>query len=152
MLFALEIILAMFTQTKLYMIARSCTIMTFLSVFALCTLQVYGQKEARASLRHFMQVKPSPAGSIQYGNNPKAGKYANAGDAKIYYEVYGKGKPLVVLHGGGMGSTYEMCQFIDSLSNDYQVIAISTRGHGKSEIGNSPVTSGQRANDALARD
>lgn len=84
-------------------------------------------------LRHFMQSGPSPANEIQYGNNPKAGYYVNVGDAKIYYEVYGKGEPLVVLHGGGYGSIYEMFQFIDSLSKTYQVIAISTRGHGKSK-------------------
>src|SRR4051794_40662654 len=92
----------------------------------------------------------SPANEIQYGNNPKAGHYANTGDAKIYYEVYGKGQPFVLLHGGVYGSTYELFQFIDSLSKTYQVIAISTRGHGKSEIGNTPVTYEQRANDAMA--
>lgn len=98
----------------------------------------------------FMQQVPSPAGAIPYGNNPKAGKYVQAGDARIYYEVYGKGKPLVILHGGGVGSTYEMAQFIDSLSKTYQVIAVSTRGHGKSEIGHSPVTYEQKANDVHA--
>jgi len=72
------------------------------------------------------------------------------GDAKIYYEVYGTGEPFVVLHGGVYGSTYEMFQFIDSLRQKYQVIAISTRGHGKSEMGNTPVTYEQRANDVMA--
>lgn len=101
-------------------------------------------------LRHFMQTTPSPASAIPYGNNPKAGKYVQAGDARIYYEVYGTGKPLVVLHGGGVGSTYEMAQFIDSLAKSYQVIAISTRGHGKSEIGHTSLTYEQKANDIYA--
>lgn len=101
-------------------------------------------------MRHFMQTVPSPPSAIPYGNNPKAGKYVQAGDARIYYEVYGTGKPLVVLHGGGVGSTYEMAQFIDSLSKTYQVIAISTRGHGKSEIGHTPITYEQKANDVYA--
>jgi pimeloyl-ACP methyl ester carboxylesterase len=56
----------------------------------------------------------------------------------------------VVLHGGIYGSTYEMFQLIDSLSKTYQVIAISTRGHGKSEIGSTPVTYEQKANDVMA--
>ena len=43
-----------------------------------------------------------------------------------------------------------MAGFIDELSSAYQVIAISTRGHGKSEIGTAPFTLEQRANDALA--
>jgi hypothetical protein len=34
---------------------------------------------------------------VPYGNNPVAGTYFNAGDANIYYEVYGTGKPLILL-------------------------------------------------------
>jgi hypothetical protein len=56
------------------------------------------------------------AWQIPYGNNPKAVHFANAGDAKIYYEVYGKGEPFVLLHGGIFGATIEMAQWIDSLS------------------------------------
>ena len=101
-------------------------------------------------LRYAFQTSPSPAGAIQYGNNPAAGHYADADDARIYYEVYGKGEPIVVLHGGNFGSTYEMAGSIDKLPASYRVIAVSTRGHGKSEIGTAPFTFEQRANDALA--
>ncbi len=97
-----------------------------------------------------MQQTPSPEGSIPYGNNPDAGKYVNAGDARIYYEVYGTGEPFLILHGGLLGSTYEMHQFIDSLSQRYQVIAVSTRGHGKSELGTEPLSIRQKADDILA--
>jgi pimeloyl-ACP methyl ester carboxylesterase len=88
--------------------------------------------------------------SVPYGNNPQAGRYALAEEAKIYYEVYGKGKPFVLLHGGIMGSIDEMGQFIDSLSKTYQVIAVSTRGHGKSEIGLTPLSYEQKVNDIIA--
>ncbi|MEQ8686983.1 MAG: alpha/beta hydrolase [Imperialibacter sp.] len=88
--------------------------------------------------------------SIQYGNNPAAGHYATSGDARIYYEVYGSGQPIVLLHGGIMGSTAEMTQFIDKLKPNYQVIAISTRGHGKSEIGTSPITYEKKADDIVS--
>lgn len=97
-----------------------------------------------------MQAVPSPATAIPYGANPKAGRYVKAGDARIYYEVYGKGKPLVILHGGIVGSTYEMAPFIDSLSKRYQVIAISTRGHGKSEMGSGMPTYERKAEDVNA--
>lgn len=86
---------------------------------------------------------------IPYGNNPKAGHYVQTKDAKIYYEVYGKGQPIVLLHGGLFGSTVEFADFIDQLKQKFQVIAISTRGHGKSEIGTEPLTLEQRANDAM---
>jgi len=93
---------------------------------------------------------PDVVNKIPYGANEKAGHYVQANDAKIYYEVYGKGQPIVLLHGGLFGSTVEMAAFIDSLQQDFQVIAISTRGHGKSELGSEPLTLEQRANDAMA--
>jgi pimeloyl-ACP methyl ester carboxylesterase len=88
------------------------------------------------------------AQDIPYGNNPAAGNYFNVGDAKIYYEIYGKGKPIVLLHGGVYGYIDEFTPFINRLSEKYQVICIATRGHGKSEIGQGPVTYAQRAEDA----
>lgn len=101
-------------------------------------------------LRYFSQTGPSPVGETQYGNNPKAGHYVQSGDAKIYYEVYGKGKPVVLLHGGIFGSTYEMYQLIDSLKKTNLVIAVSTRGHGKSAMGAGIPSYEQKAEDAKA--
>jgi pimeloyl-ACP methyl ester carboxylesterase len=110
----------------------------------------YSQQQTPKHLRHFMQTVHSSPNEIPYGPNVKAGHYVQAEDAKIYYEVYGKGKPIVILHGGIFGSTYEMFQFIDSLKKNYQVIAVSTRGHGKSELGTEPITYEQKANDVIA--
>lgn len=124
------------------------SLVLFLFLFSVST--AFSQTQPALGMRHFMQSKPLPATAIPYGNNPKAGHYVKAGDARIYYEVYGQGKPLVVLHGGGVGSIYEMAPFIDSLTKTYHVIAISTRGHGKSEIGRTPVTYEQKANDIMA--
>ncbi len=86
--------------------------------------------------------------AVPYGNNPKAGNYFNVGDARIYYEIYGKGKPLVMLHGGVYGYIDEFEYLIPKLAEHFQVICIATRGHGKSEIGKEPFTYQQRANDA----
>lgn len=124
------------------------TILTSMTLASSITERSHAQEPLR--LRRAFQTSPSPAGAVQYGNNPTAGHYVDAGDAKIYYEIYGAGDPLVILHGGTFGSTYEMAGFIDALSKSYRVIAISTRGHGKSEIGTAPFTLEQRANDALA--
>lgn len=118
--------------------------------FLFITTTAFSQNQPSKALRRFMQATPSPANAVPYGNNPKAGHFVKAGDARIYYEVYGKGKPFVLLHGGVYGSTVEMARFIDSLSSSYQVIAVSTRGHGKSEIGSAPLTYEQKANDVYA--
>lgn len=86
--------------------------------------------------------------AIPYGNNPEAGHYYNVGDAKLYYEIYGKGKPIVLLHGGVYGYIDEFEPFISKLAENFQVICIGTRGHGKSEIGHTPFSYNQRAEDA----
>lgn len=83
-----------------------------------------------------------------YGNNPAAGNYFNVGDAKLYYEVYGNGKPVVMLHGGVYGYIDEYAPFIEKLAQNYQVICIATRGHGKSEGGKGDFSFNQRADDA----
>jgi pimeloyl-ACP methyl ester carboxylesterase len=109
-----------------------------------------GTANAAAPLHYFMQQPGNYESATPYGNNKKAGHYVQAGDAKIYYEVYGQGKPVFVFHGGGVGTPYEMGQLIDKLRQNYQVIAVSTRGHGRSEIGHSLLTYEQKAEDMLA--
>ncbi|MFC3196083.1 alpha/beta fold hydrolase [Parapedobacter deserti] len=88
------------------------------------------------------------AQDIPYGSNPEAGHYLNVGDANIYYEVYGEGQPLVMLHGGVYGYIDEFTPLIVKLADHFQVICIGIRGHGKSEIGNTPYSYQQRADDA----
>jgi pimeloyl-ACP methyl ester carboxylesterase len=74
-------------------------------------------------------------GQISYGDNPDSGKYVQSEDARIYYEVYGKGKPLLLIHGSLFGYISEFKHILPTLTNDYKVIAVALRGHGKSEIG-----------------
>jgi len=62
-----------------------------------------------------------------YGNNAAAGHYLNVGDANIYYEIYGSGKPVVLLHSGTWGYIDDYKDLIPVLSKKYQVIAIATK-------------------------
>lgn len=61
---------------------------------------------------------------------PFASGYAPVNGIKIYYEVYGEGRTLVLLHGAF--STIEMnwSQLIPELSKSRKVIAIEMQGHG----------------------
>lgn len=68
---------------------------------------------------------------IEYGNNPKAGKYYDVNGVKLYVEEYGKGKPLLLLHGNG-GSISAMSSIIPYFSERYRTIALDSRAHGKS--------------------
>ncbi|WP_426481715.1 alpha/beta fold hydrolase [Chryseobacterium sp. R2ACT005] len=66
-----------------------------------------------------------------YGQNAAAGKYLKLQDTDLYYEIYGEGEPLILLHGNS-GSIKDFYQQIPVLSKQYKVIAIDTRGQGKS--------------------
>ncbi len=70
------------------------------------------------------------AKKTNYGKNKK-GTFTDVGDAKIYYEIYGKGAPLLLLHGNN-GSIADFYQQIPAFSKKYQVIALDTRGQGRS--------------------
>ncbi|WP_188928043.1 alpha/beta fold hydrolase [Puia dinghuensis] len=63
-------------------------------------------------------------------------------------QIYGKGQPLVMLHGGVYGYIDEFEYLIPRLAEHYMVICIATRGHGKSEIGTEPFSYRGRALDA----
>jgi pimeloyl-ACP methyl ester carboxylesterase len=66
-----------------------------------------------------------------YGNNASTGKYADANGIKIYYEEYGQGQPLLLLHGNSESIQSFRLQ-IPEFSKHYRVIAVDTRGQGKS--------------------
>lgn len=67
---------------------------------------------------------------INYGSNN--GKHITLSGTKIYYEEYGTGMPLLLLH-GGFGSIHDFQQVILELSNHFRVIAVDSPGHGRSE-------------------
>jgi pimeloyl-ACP methyl ester carboxylesterase len=94
------------------------------------------------------QNKPE---TVPYGANPAAGHSLRVDDANIYYETYGSGgTPLVLLHGGLYGYIEEFGELIAELSKHRRVIAIATRGHGKSDIGTKPFSYVLFADDAFA--
>lgn len=99
--------------------------------------------------RYFMQYDAKGV-KTPYGDNAKAGSYVQTADAKLYYEIYGQGTPILVLHGGGVGSPYELGKILDELKKKHRIIVMSTRGHGRSEIGHTPLTYRQKADDAMA--
>lgn len=66
-----------------------------------------------------------------YGKNPAVGKYADIRGFKMYYEVYGKGEPLLIIHGNG-GSINNFLFQIPYFAKNYQVIIADSRSQGKS--------------------
>ena len=68
---------------------------------------------------------------IEYGNNPLAGHYALVNGIKLYYEIYGSGDPLIMLHGDD-GSIEAFKNQIPFFKKYFRVIAIDSRLQGKS--------------------
>lgn len=58
---------------------------------------------------------------------------------ELYYQEKGSGEPFIFLHGNGEDSSYFKNQ-IDYFQIKYRVIALDTRGHGKSPRGDAPFT------------
>ena len=70
-------------------------------------------------------------------------------DITHHYIEKGKGFPLILLHGNGEDNTYFEHQ-IEPFARHFHVIAIDTRGHGKTPRGDAPFTIRQFADDLLA--
>src|SRR3970040_2463671 len=74
---------------------------------------------------------PPKAAGVPYGSNPAAGKTFVHDDVTLYYEVYGQGEPLLIIHGNG-GSIGTMAAQIAFFRSRYRVIAMDSRDQGKS--------------------
>lgn len=87
--------------------------------------------------------------AIDYGNNPSAGKYYDIRGIKMYCEVYGKGKPLLLIHGNG-GSMSAFSKNIPYFAKKYKVIAVDSRAQGKSTDGRDSLSFEMMADDFSA--
>lgn len=70
-------------------------------------------------------------GQVPYGYNKDVGKKAKVNGIELYYEIYGEGQPLVMLHGNG-GSSGSGANIMSELTANYKVITVDHRCHGQS--------------------
>lgn len=73
----------------------------------------------------------SPFDTTMYGRNKKAGKYVKIRGFNMYYESYGSGEPLLIIHGNG-GSINNFLYQIPYFAKNYKVIIADSRAQGKS--------------------
>ena len=90
-------------------------------------------------------VGPCP-GAPAYGDNAAASGIAKVNGIALYYESYGQGEPLLVIHGNGGSIDRLRCQ-IAFFSKTRRVIAADSRSHGHSENGPAPLKYEQIADD-----
>ena len=73
--------------------------------------------------------------------NHKTGKYLDVEGANIYYEVIeNAGKPALLFLHGGFGNIEDFNTILPMLANDYHIVGIDSRGHGKSTLGTDKIT------------
>lgn len=81
--------------------------------------------------------------------SPKSG-YASVNGISMYYEIYGKGTPLILLHGGGSTIQTSFGRIIPALAQKYQLIGIELQAHGRSGDRDAPLSFAQDAADVAA--
>ena len=96
--------------------------------------------------------EPKPAASppaIPYGANKDAsGTFVHDG-VTLYYETYGQGEPLLLVHGNG-GSIGTLAAQIDHFKAKYKVIAMDSRDQGRSSDSAEPITYEKMTDDLAA--
>lgn len=65
----------------------------------------------------------------------------------LYYEIYGEGEPLVLLHGAYMTIPTNWNSLIPTLAADHKVIALELQGHGRTSDRDTPITYEGMADD-----
>jgi len=73
--------------------------------------------------------------------NHKTGKYIEVDEADIYYEeIENRGKPTLLFLHGGFGNIEDFNSIVPMFANDYHIVGIDSRGHGKSTLGTGQLT------------
>lgn len=94
-------------------------------------------------------AQSAPAPAIRYGDNAAASGTFEHDGAKLYYEVYGEGAPLLLVHGNG-GSIGGLTAQIEHFKANYKVIAMDSREQGRSTGSDAPITYEQMTDDLAA--
>lgn len=76
--------------------------------------------------------------------------YSEVNGIKMYYEVYGQGKPLILIHGGGSTIQTTFGRIIPLFSKDHQLICVELQAHGRTGDRNTPISFEQDADDVAA--
>lgn len=87
--------------------------------------------------------------AVPYGHNPAAGHYELVRGVRLYYETYGQGPPLLLLHGNG-GSISSFSKNIPYFARHYRVITVDSRAHGRSADPADSLSFEQMADDFAA--
>src|SRR5687767_14934962 len=77
------------------------------------------------------------------------GEYADVNGINLYYETYGTGRPIILLH-GGLGSGEMFGPILPQLSERHKVVAVDLQGHGRTADIDRPIDTRLMADDTAA--
>ncbi|SNS35125.1 Pimeloyl-ACP methyl ester carboxylesterase [Streptosporangium subroseum] len=78
-----------------------------------------------------------------------SGQYADVNGINLYYETYGAGRPMILLH-GGLGSGEMFGPILPALADHHQVIVVDLQGHGRTADIDRPLDVRLMADDVAA--
>jgi pimeloyl-ACP methyl ester carboxylesterase len=114
----------------------------------------FGQTvEVRAMVTepHELQVaREKKSGLQQTERHNRKGRSATVNGLKMYYEIHGNGRPLVLLHGGGSTICSTFGRILPELAKTHQVIALELQAHGHTPDMDRPLSFEQDADDVAA--
>jgi pimeloyl-ACP methyl ester carboxylesterase len=90
--------------------------------------------------KHSTASRSAPAGK------PIKSGYVAANGINYYYQVYGRGEPLLLLH-GGLGQIEMFGPSLGALAKQRQVIGVDLHGHGRTALGDRPIRYRDMADD-----
>jgi pimeloyl-ACP methyl ester carboxylesterase len=77
------------------------------------------------------------------------GRYAQVNGINLYFETYGAGRPMILLH-GGLGSGEMFGPILPALAEHHQVVAVDLQGHGRTADIDRPIDTRLMADDIAA--
>ena len=111
----------------------------FIYAAAFATFMTAGVLLSAVSFAQNQQTKASSSTAVKSG-------YAPVNGLKLYYEIHGKGQPLVLLH-GGLGAIEMFGANLATLAASRQVIAVDLQGHGRTADIDRPISTEAMADD-----
>ena len=94
--------------------------------------------------------RPTPMASDNVSKVPFDSGYALVNGLNMYYEIYGEGNPLVLIHGGGSTIQSTFGRVIPLLAKNHKLIAVELQAHGRTGDRKTALSFTQDADDIAA--
>jgi pimeloyl-ACP methyl ester carboxylesterase len=110
----------------------------------LCLAATFATTAAARAEPQWLTLPPTPSLS-----QPEQSGLAPVNGIKIWYATFGRGEPVILLH-GGLANSNDWGLQVPALAEKYRVIVMDSRGHGRSSRDDKPYGYELMASDVLA--